>query len=276
MTNFDLSDHRSTELLTCLLLFASSVPLGTPCRGQQPKQPSRKAELPIRVEPVAGKDGHLRFGNENGAVLMAQTFGFDREKRVSGPAGGGVTIQLKGSPIPIVLCINGDFGGTMSPLYANTTWNLNAFPTFSIGTLFTTEGVRLCDITLTRGQAKQLHISKDYIVFPEAPGNIAKGGPFVTVTFDGKSLPKKTTLLTKRNGQIVKHDALDPSRETTLIFESVKKANDVVEWQIQDRNGKTICESVLAFPIASAAPGFVEYKVTIVPPKAKTKTRSRQ
>ncbi len=70
--------------------------------------------------------------------------------------------------------------------------------------------------------------------------------------------------------------ATDASKNTILTFEDVRKANDVVEWQIQDRNGKTIRKGVLAFPIASAAPGLVEYVVTIVPPEAKQETCSRQ
>ena len=198
---------------------------------------------------------------------MGQSFGYDPERKLAAAATGGLRLRIEGIPVPVTMGFSSGFSGSMSALYENTLWDLTSFPAFSLGGLNSTKGQQLARIFLVKGQLNKLYISKDYVVFPEPSRSVEKDGPFANVTFEWESakprVSKGSRLVVTRNGKEIKNCDVDPMKKTNLGLGKVASTNDVVEWIVKDAKGTPTHRSSLAFPVIAAAPGLVEYVVTI-------------
>lgn len=231
---------------------------------------TQKASAPVRVVPFRTPDGGLHFDDAEGPPLFAQTFGLDLEKKVSGPAGGQVRLQIEGFPVPVALSIGSltSAGGTkMSAIYANTLWDLREVHDVLLGVLFTTKGKRLCTIRLRHEAGGELLLSPDYLASTPGLEAADKNGPFATVHFywaeGAPGLPADARLVVKRNGREVKSLVVDGAERTTLIFAGVSREYDVVEWAVKAADGTTLCDGVLGFPVSAVSPDLVEYLITV-------------
>jgi len=239
--------------------------------AQSSEAPSRTA-TPKRAV-VWMKGDSVMVGNTpgTGTEAMDELFGFDESARKAFPAGGSMTTTLHDNPVPIEFQLGSPVSGTMWGRYSNIVLDFRSLDpdtlkTFPLGEEKTIDADESCGIRLIRGTATELFVSPDYVVFPDQLRTVRQGGPFAQLAFSSDradSIPAGSVLAVSRNGKEIWRGRFQQARSQPVELTLVKRANDVVEWRIQDAAGKVTHRGQVAFPVAAAVPHTVEYLITV-------------
>jgi hypothetical protein len=218
-------------------------------------------------------------------MVYVEVFAFDKEAKRCGPVSGPFAGRMEDCPVPIVTYSMDGTSGSACAQYANLVLDFRYLEETSvplhIAEELATDGTRCCDIALRCNKAKELFISPEYVVFPDHTREAAEGGPFVSVRFSfapagERKVADDALLVVARNGnEIIRAKVVDTEKHL-LELNGVKRANDVIEWRVEGAGKKTTHRGTFGFPMSGAAPGIVEYVVSVPKGYVRQKGKTNQ
>jgi hypothetical protein len=204
-------------------------------------------------------------------MVPTEVFVFDKEKKTCGLL-GGLVAAFEEFPLPLVL--SGSPGGRGSTRFANLVLDVRelkkkSIEAWSIADQVATDGTPCCSIHVSFAEANELFISPEYVIFPDELRTAPKDGCLVRVRFDftanekGSKPADDAVLVVTRNGKEITRAKVTETQKHVLQMSGVKTADDVVEWRVEGADKKATHQGMFGFPMSGAAPGVVEYVVSV-------------